>query len=282
MTPIRLREGIRKVVAGLQGNGSTVGFVPTMGALHRGHLQVIDIALSQCDHVVVSIYVNPTQFNDAKDLETYPRDLGADVELLLPYGEKVTVFAPDSSEVYGEHVASISYDFQGLEKVMEGSFRPGHFEGVGTVLKLLFKIVQPDKGFFGEKDFQQLQIIRKLVEIENIPIEIIGVPIQRESDGLALSSRNRKLSEAHRNAAPLLHSILQQVRSDFGKKDILSIHKWVADQFQKAPLLNLEYFEIAQTIDLEPVQKIQQGRQYRAFLAVFAGDVRLIDNIALI
>lgn len=276
------RLEISQAVANLRKSGKTIGFVPTMGALHNGHASLIDYALAQqCDIVVVSIFVNPTQFNNKEDLKQYPRNLNADLEFLKPFGEKLLVFAPDAVEVYGKEIKSKEYDFAGLDKVMEGAFRPGHFEGVATVLSYLFEIVKPDKAFFGEKDFQQLQIIKKLVEIETIPIKIIGAPINRNEDGLAQSSRNVRLSPAHRQAAPFIYQILMQVKKDFKLKSTPELKDWVQQQFADHELLTLEYFEIADARSLNPAEKDQNLGDFRAFIAVFAGDVRLIDTLAL-
>ena len=275
------RREISQAVAEQKKAGNSVGFVPTMGTLHNGHASLINYALDHCDHVVVSIYVNPTQFNNASDLKNYPRDLDADLSFLKPYGNKITVFAPDSFEVYGENVVSKNYDFGGLEKEMEGKFRPGHFEGVGTVLKHLFEIVKPDKAFFGEKDFQQLQIVRKLVEIESIPVEIIGCPINRHQDGLAESSRNKRLTKEQLEVAPFIYKMLSKVKEDFNSKEINKINHWVKEQFEAHNNLKLEYFEIADTATLKTISEKQPDAKYRAFIAAFLGDVRLIDNIAL-
>ncbi|KKK62070.1 hypothetical protein LCGC14_3008020, partial [marine sediment metagenome] len=268
--------------ANLRKTSKTIGFVPTMGALHKGHASLIDFALEQqCDSVIVSIFVNPTQFNNKEDLKHYPRTLEADLDFLKPYGDKIIVFTPDAQEVYGDEVKSKDYNFQGLDKVMEGAFRPGHFEGVGTVLSHLFTIVKPDKAFFGEKDFQQLQIIRKLVEIEAIPVEIIGAPINRNDDGLAESSRNQRLTPEYREAAPFIYKTLRQVKADFSIKSIEDLKSWVIEQFAAHELLKLEYFEIADPHTLKSAKNDQKSGDFRAFIAVFAGDVRLIDTLAL-
>lgn len=276
------RLEISQAVANLRKSGKTIGFVPTMGALHDGHASLIDFALAQqCDKVVVSIFVNPTQFNNKEDLEQYPRTFNADIEFLKPYGEMLLVFAPDPQEVYGEEIKCIDYDFAGLDKVMEGAFRPGHFKGVGTVLSHLFEIVKPDKAFFGEKDFQQLQIIKKLAEIEAISVKIICAPISRDKDGLARSSRNVRLTLEHRQAAPFIYQILKQVKADFSLKSTADLKEWVEQQFSDHKLLKLEYFEIADANTLKPAKKHQKSVDFREFIAVFAGDVRLIDTLAL-
>lgn len=276
------RLEISQAVANLRKSRKTVGFVPTMGALHNGHASLIDFALAHhCDVVVVSIFVNPTQFNNKEDLDHYPRTLKADIEFLEPYGEMLLVFTPDPQQVYGEEIKSKDYDFAELDKVMEGAFRPGHFEGVATVLSHLFEIVKPHKAFFGEKDFQQLRIIKKLVEIEAIPVKIIGAPINRDEDGLAQSSRNVRLSPEHRQVAPFIFQTLKQVKADFSLKSPADLKDWVQQQFADQELLKLEYFEIADARSLKPAEKDQKSGDFRAFIAVFAGDVRLIDTLAL-
>lgn len=275
------RRELEEAVADHKKSGNTVGFVPTMGALHDGHGSLIRFALGYSDVVVVSIFVNPTQFNNAEDLKNYPRTLDSDLEFLKQFGEKVLVFAPDAATVYGSEVKSRDYDFGGLEQVMEGAFRPGHFEGVGTVISHLFAIVKADTAFFGEKDFQQLQIIRKLVEIENIPIQIMAAPISRSDDGLAESSRNLRLTPKKRAAAPFIYKTLQQVKQDYKTKSLAAIKDWVKGEFEKNDQLHLEYFEIADAKTLKTVHEKNETSQPRAFIAIFADDVRLIDTLAL-
>ena len=259
----------------------SIGFVPTMGALHQGHISLVAQALKACDKVIVSIFVNPTQFDNPSDLQKYPRTLDNDVELLSALSQDVIVFAPNPAEIYGEEIVSEHFTFDGLEDQMEGKFRKGHFNGVGTVVKKLFEIVQPDKAFFGEKDFQQLQIIRKLVEKNNLNIEIIGCPIDREGSGLARSSRNERLAPEQRLKARFLYETLTRVRQDFGTKSATEITHWVEDQFNANPELKLEYFEIADVETLQTIEETRDGKKYRAFIAAYSGEIRLIDNIAL-
>ena len=275
------RPQISAAVANHKKKGAKVGFVPTMGALHRGHASLFDFAQKNCDLVVVSIFVNPTQFNNPKDLETYPRDLQADLAFLEGINPNILVFAPSTTTIYGENVSALDFDFDGLDAVMEGAFRPGHFEGVATVLKYLFEIVNPDMAFFGEKDYQQLQIIKKLVELEQIPVEIIGCPISRHDDGLAESSRNQRLSKQHREAAPFIYKTLMQAKSLFNDKSTTEVEAFVENEFKGHALLNLEYFEIANANSLAHAREKKADEQYRAFIAAFADEVRLIDNIAL-
>lgn len=259
----------------------TIGLVPTMGALHTGHISLVKKALSENDLVVVSIFVNPTQFDKKDDLEKYPRSLERDINLLKTVSEKIVVFAPTVDEIYGDHVKSESYEFDGLDKVMEGEFRAGHFDGVGTIVELLLRTVAPNKAYFGEKDFQQLQIIRKMAEIKKLPYTIIGCPIEREPHGLAMSSRNERLSKTTREQAGFIHETLQATKSKFGTESATTIADWVKSEFEKNPVFNLEYFEITDEATLTPMLKKQDNQKYRAFIAVYADGVRLIDNLRL-
>lgn len=259
----------------------TIGLVPTMGALHLGHMSLVKKALSENDLVVVSIFVNPTQFDKKDDLEKYPRTFEQDIDLLKSVSDNIMVFAPTVDEIYDNNVVSESYEFDGLDKVMEGEFRTGHFDGVGTIVELLLKTVSPDKAYFGEKDFQQLQIIRKMVETKNLPYTIVGCPIEREPHGLAMSSRNKRLSKNTREQAGFIYDTLQTAKAKFGTNNVLDIKDWVESEFENHPLFDLEYFEIADENTLTPTLKIQDNQKYRAFIAVYADGVRLIDNLRL-
>ena len=258
-----------------------IGLVPTMGALHRGHLALVEQAILENDLVVVSIFINPTQFNNKKDLESYPKTLKQDLSMLHRVQGELLVFAPLVSEMYGGTVASRIYNFDGLDKVMEGSYRPGHFNGVGTIVEELLLLVKPDRAYFGEKDFQQLQIIRKMVANRKLPVEIIGCPIVREKGGLALSSRNERLSVRLRREASFIYGTLKTAKAKFGTKSARYVVDWVRRQFKNHPDLDLEYVEIADVDTLTPVMRKRKNIKYRAFIAVYANGVRLIDNIAL-
>ncbi|MBT8302067.1 MAG: pantoate--beta-alanine ligase [Maribacter sp.] len=259
----------------------SLGLVPTMGALHIGHAALVKRAVKENDVVVVSIFVNPTQFNNAVDLEKYPKTLEADIEVLSEISKSIIVFVPNIDEMYSEEVKSVNYDFDGLEHVMEGAFRAGHFDGVGTIVESLLTLVKPDNAYFGEKDFQQLQIIRKLTEIRKIPVNIIGCPIVREPNGLALSSRNEQLTQNIRKEAAFIYTTLKSAKKKFGTKSAKYIKDWVTEQFGKHPDFELEYIEITQAKTLIPIIRKQKNEKYRAFIAVYAEGVRLIDNIAL-
>jgi len=281
MQIFREKTPLQEAISALKASGKTIGFVPTMGALHLGHLSLVKHASTQCDIVVVSIFINPTQFDNPADLENYPRTLDNDISLLQDLGLNLIIFTPNAYELYGNKVEAEQFIFDGLENEMEGKFRTGHFNGVGTVVKKFFEIVQPEKAFFGEKDYQQLQIIKRLTEKYNLPIEIIGCPIDREINGLARSSRNERLSAEVRNEAAFIYDTLKRVKEKFGTDSAKSINLWVISQFEQHPVLKLEYFEIADNVSLKTAEEKKDGVQYRAFIAAFAGDVRLIDNIAL-
>lgn len=276
------KSELSHLIDDFKANNSTIGFVPTMGALHDGHLSLVEKGLSENAIVVVSIFVNPTQFDNQEDLVKYPRTLETDVKLLKTVSnDKIVVYAPTVEDIYEGKVQSQSFKFDGLENEMEGAFREGHFDGVGTIVKRLFEIVRPNRAYFGEKDFQQLQIIKKLVELYHIPVEVIGCPIHRAEDGLAMSSRNTRLTADHRIAAPFIYKTLNSAKTKFGTKSAKKVTEWVEKQFSKQPLLELEYFIIADTETLKPVKRKSTKKTYRAFIAVYAGDIRLIDNIAL-
>ena len=260
--------------------GTSIGFVPTMGALHKGHLSLIEQAKKENDIVVVSIFVNPTQFDKKEDLINYPKTIDSDLSLLKSVYCDI-VFTPTAEEIYSNNIQSQLFDFDGLEHQMEGKFRDGHFDGVGTIVKRLFEIVKPHKSYFGEKDFQQLQIIRKMTEKHKIPVIIIGCEIYREKDGLAMSSRNSRLTKEHREVAPFIYKTLKKAKKEFGTKNALEVVSWVENEFKNHPLLELEYFEIADEDTLQPIKSKDNKRKYRAFIAVFADKIRLIDNISL-
>jgi len=258
----------------------TIGFVPTMGALHHGHLFLIEQAKKKNDIVVVSIFVNPTQFNSKEDLENYPKTLESDVEMLKNIHCDV-LFVPSVEEIYHENIVSEKFDFDGLEHQMEGKFREGHFDGVGTIVKTLFEIVAPNNAYFGEKDFQQLQIVKKLVKKYTFAISIKGCAIFREKDGLAMSSRNARLNIEQSKAAPFIYKVLKKAKKMFLTENHDFVTNWVENQFENHPLLKLEYFTIAEEKTLETIKIKEFNKKYRAFIAVFAGNIRLIDNLQL-
>lgn len=259
----------------------TLGLVPTMGALHEGHLSLIRRSKEENDLCLATIFVNPTQFDRKEDLDSYPSSLETDLQMLEESGCDA-VFIPTPEDIYENKIASEPFEFQGLDKVMEGRFRQGHFDGVATIVRKLFRITQPDRAYFGEKDFQQLQIIKKMVENQHIPVQVIPCEIYREEDGLAMSSRNRRLDAKQREEAILLYQTLlngkEMLKNGAGFE---IIHKMADEAFQSNPFLKLEYFEIAESDTLAPAISYDPSKKYRAFVAAFAGPVRLIDNIAL-
>lgn len=257
--------------------GLSIGFVPTMGALHKGHLSLLKKSSSNNKVSVVSIFINPTQFNSSSDLSTYPNNLKEDCSLLKSISEEVLVFAPDSKEIYGNKMYVKSFNFKGLDKFMEGEFRNNHFQGVATVVELLLDIVKPDRAYFGEKDFQQLQIIKSL----KTNIKIIGCETQREKSGLALSSRNNKLSSKSKKVASNIFKSLTFLKSNISNYNIKDLTNTVSDNINSFDQMNLEYLIIADEDKLVPTDTINFKKKYRAFISVFVDGIRLIDNIAL-
>ncbi|WP_333599188.1 pantoate--beta-alanine ligase [Flavobacterium sp.] len=260
---------------------TSIGFVPTMGALHQGHLSLIKEALLHNTIVVVSIFVNPTQFNNADDLAKYPRTLEKDIEKIKTVSDAIIVYAPSVDDIYKGKTISQHFDFDGLENQMEGKFRQGHFDGVGTIVKRLFEIVKPTHAYFGEKDFQQLQIIKKMVSKFEMPVNVVGCPIYRETNGLAMSSRNERLSEKERNQAAIIFKTITQAKKLFATKSAQEVTEFVAKTFEKQPDFELEYFQIADEATLLPCLRKNKTKTYRAFIAVFVNKVRLIDTISL-
>jgi pantoate--beta-alanine ligase len=252
-----------------------------MGALHSGHLALMQQSLIENTATVVSIFVNPTQFNNPEDLAKYPRNLEADLAKITDLSPNIIVYAPTVEDIYDGNPVSQSFDFDGLENQMEGKFRPGHFNGVGTIVKRLFEIVTPTNAYFGEKDFQQLQIVKKLVVKNQLPVTIIGCPIYREANQLAMSSRNERLSEEERNQAGLIYQTLTQAKIKFQNEDIGKVNQFVKETFENHPLFELEYFVIADEEKLLTCHNKDKNKNYRAFIAVFVNNIRLIDTISL-
>lgn len=273
-------QQIQSEVNAFRSQQKSIGFVPTMGALHEGHLALIRQARQENDVLVCSIFVNPKQFNNSQDLEKYPRTLKEDLKKLEAEGCDY-VFAPSNDEMYPEPVQE-EYDFGHLEKVMEGKFRPGHFNGVAIVVRRLFEIIRPDRAYFGEKDFQQLKIIRKLVEMIDMDIDIISVPISREQDGLAISSRNLRLTPEERKIAPRIYEIIKEARDQINRfATPADMKAWGIAQFEKENRLEPEYFEIVDMDDLTPIEQWKDTNRSILCVAVYLGQVRLIDNIVL-
>ncbi len=255
----------------------SIGFVPTMGALHRGHLSLIESSHLKCEVTIASVFVNPTQFNDKNDLKNYPRNLEQDLEKLAQLNCHA-VFIPSEEEMYPENDTRI-FDFDGMDSLMEGEHRPGHFNGVAQIVSKLFELVQPDVAFFGQKDFQQVAIIRKMVEKGQFPIEIESCPIIREEDGLAMSSRNLLLSPEHRKAAPLINKTLKQAFEKAQDLPLETLKKWVIETINESNVLKVEYFDVVDELTLVRASKLDKGNSCVGCIAVWAGNVRLIDNI---
>jgi len=261
--------------------GKVVGFAPTMGALHDGHISLYAAAAEENDLVISSIFVNPTQFNNNEDLIKYPRTVEADIKKLENSGFVHAVYLPEAEDIYPGGVVSKHYSFDGLEDQMEGASRPGHFDGVGTVVEELLRQVQPDNAYFGEKDYQQLAIVKKLVKLKNLPVTIKGIPTQRHESGLAMSSRNTRLTEAQRDAAKIIYKTLLKVKDWFRVVSVSEINSRVTDIFNSTPGMVMEYFMIADEETLRETDFFYRDRCYRAFIVVFVGNVRLIDNMHL-
>lgn len=257
--------------------GKTIGLVPTMGALHEGHAALVKRCVAENDIAVVSVFVNPTQFNNPEDLRLYPRTLEADCALLEKLDVDV-VFAPDVDEMYPEPDTRV-FDFGMLDKVMEGRFRPGHFNGVAQIVSKLFYAVKPDKAYFGEKDFQQLAIIREMVKQLQIPVEIIAVPIVREQSGLALSSRNMRLTPQQRETASEIFKTLEMSADLIEKQSVEDVKKFVVNRINNHDALSVEYFEIVDGETLQAISDWTDSQYIVGCIAVFCGEVRLIDNI---
>ena len=260
---------------------STIGFVPTMGALHAGHLALMQKSLMENDNTVVSIFVNPTQFNNPDDLAKYPRTLQEDIIKLDALDPNIILYAPSVEDIYEGNVQSQSFDFDGLENQMEGKFRPGHFDGVGTIVKRLFEIIEPTNAYFGEKDFQQLQIVKKMVAKNNLKVSIIGCPIFRESNELAMSSRNERLTTQEREEAAIIFKTLTTAKEKFKTESVAKISEWVSKFLAEKPRFTLEYFTIADEETLLSCSRKNKNKKYRAFIVVLVNNIRLIDTISL-
>ena len=277
---LKNRKELSDYILKIKENGQKIGFAPTMGALHEGHLSLYEKARKENDIVISSIFVNPTQFNNPEDLEKYPRTIEKDIELLQQTQNVDAVYIPQIEDIYSNGLERKNYNFEGLENEMEGKFRPGHFDGVGTVVEELFRQVQPNNAYFGEKDFQQLMIIKKLVEKLSLPINIIGMPIYREKNGLAMSSRNMRLTPEQRESAKIIFETLVKVKGLFHQQTLDEVHQFVENTLKNSDF-ELEYFIIANENTLREISEIKSNETYRAFIVVVIDGVRLIDNIQL-
>ncbi|RLD81258.1 MAG: pantoate--beta-alanine ligase [Bacteroidetes bacterium] len=270
-------DGIRDEVVAMRAKGLSIGFVPTMGALHEGHLSLLRQAIEENDISICSIFVNPIQFSNEQDLSKYPRTLDDDCKKLEKAGCDL-VFAPSVDEMYPDGESEKFY-FGPLEEVMEGAHRPGHFNGVAVVVKRLFEICLPHRAYFGEKDFQQLMIIKVLVKQVNMPVEIIGCPIIREDDGLAMSSRNARLSPEERVNAAFIYKALSKIKMRAGQKPLEDILSRITERLNSVPGMKVEYLQVADENTLLPIKYWDDAENIRVFVATFLGEIRLIDNL---
>lgn len=270
---------LEQYVARAKNNGRSIGFVPTMGALHRGHLSLVERCVKENDESVVSVFVNPTQFNNANDLATYPRTEEEDARLLVEAGVSV-VFMPSVEAVYPDGTErDHEFDLGAAAEVMEGKYRPGHFQGVAQVVSRLFLLVRPDRAYFGEKDFQQIAVIRNMVRSEGIDVEIVACPIKRADDGLALSSRNALLTPEQRKVAPEIHAALMESKAYMMNHSLQATHDTVVDRLNAVPGMRVEYFEIVDAETMQPIDDWAEARWIVGCITVYCGAVRLIDNI---
>ena len=280
MKVINKTSDLQAIIEQFKNDGKSIGLVPTMGALHKGHLSLVKNSISNNDITVVSIFVNPTQFNNPNDLASYPRTVDKDLELLQTVGCDI-VFAPEADDIYSksETDSRFEFDFEGLDKVMEGKFRPGHFNGVVQIVSKLFDLVRPNRAYFGEKDFQQLAIIRLMTRRYNLPIEIVPCPIVREDSGLALSSRNSLLKDNEKQVASHIYAVLNESRQFVPQTEVEELKQCAIAAIEQKPELRVEYFDIVDGHTLKSIGKWDECDYVVGCITVFCGNVRLIDNI---
>jgi len=278
MRVVKTISELKSLISGYKQENKTVGLVPTMGALHAGHKSLVDRARKENDIVVVSVFVNPTQFNNKQDLATYPRTEERDCALLEAAGCDV-VFMPAVEEVYPEP-DNRQFDLGAVAEVMEGAHRPGHFNGVAQIVSKLFGFVEPDRAYFGEKDFQQIAVIRKMVQLEGFKLQIVACPIKREDDGLALSSRNVRLTAEQRQLAPNIYRVLKESCNFAKSHTVAETEKFVVDSLNVLPQMEVEYYSIVDALTMQPVSDWDDADSITGCITVYCGEVRLIDNIA--
>ncbi len=281
MVLFRKKSNLIIKLTNLKKNNFKIGLVPTMGALHKGHISLVERSIKENDYSIVSIFINPAQFNNKKDLKSYPKNLTKDCNYLDSISSDIIIFAPEINDIYDNNLSVKKFNFYGLDKFMEGKYRKGHFNGVATIVSYLFRLVKPNNAYFGEKDFQQLRIIQQLVIDNNIPVNVIGCETIREKDGLALSSRNIKLSKHYRKIASKVYEVINYARINFASMSLVEIYTYVDKFFDNISEIKLEYFTIAESKFLQPVKEKMKNKQYRAFIAVKLDGVRLIDNMEL-
>lgn len=278
MRVVKTISELKSLISGYKQENKTVGLVPTMGALHAGHKSLVDRARKENDIVVVSVFVNPTQFNNKQDLATYPRTEERDCALLEAAGCDV-VFMPAVEEVYPEP-DNRQFDLGAVAEVMEGAHRPGHFNGVAQIVSKLFGFVKPDRAYFGEKDFQQIAVIRKMVQLEGFKLQIVACPIKREDDGLALSSRNVRLTAEQRQLAPNIYRVLKESCNFAKSHTVAETEKFVVDSLNALPQMEVEYYSIVDALTMQPVSDWADADSITGCITVYCDEVRLIDNIA--
>lgn len=278
MRVVKTISELKSLISGYKQENKTVGLVPTMGALHAGHKSLVDRARKENDIVVVSVFVNPTQFNNKQDLATYPRTEERDCALLEAAGCDV-VFMPAVEEVYPEP-DNRQFDLGAVAEEMEGAHRPGHFNGVAQIVSKLFGFVEPDRAYFGEKDFQQIAVIRKMVQLEGFKLQIVACPIKREDDGLALSSRNVRLTAEQRQLAPNIYRVLKESCNFAKSHTVAETEKFVVDSLNALPQMEVEYYSIVDALTMQPVSDWADADSITGCITVYCGEVRLIDNIA--
>ncbi len=281
MILFRKKSNLIIKLTNLKKNNFKIGLVPTMGALHKGHISLVERSIKENDYSIVSIFINPAQFNNKKDLKSYPKNLTKDCNYLDTISSDIIIFAPEINDIYDNNLSVKKFNFYGLDKFMEGKYRKGHFNGVATIVSYLFRLVKPNNAYFGKKDLQQLRIIQQLVIDNNIPVNVIGCETIREKDGLALSSRNIKLSKHYRKIASKVYEVINYARINFASMSLVEIYTYVDKFFDNISEIKLEYFTIAESKFLQPVKEKMKNKQYRAFIAVKLDGVRLIDNMEL-
>ena len=271
----------KKILDYLNKTEKSIGLVPTMGALHIGHISLIERALIENEIVIVSIFINPTQFDNEIDLDKYPRDIKSDIIKIKEIDDQIIIYNPFIQDIYNDNLNVKNFNFGFIGRELEGHHRKNYFNAVATIVEKLFKLFNPERAYFGEKDYQQILIIKSLIIKSSLNIKIITCPIIRDFDDLALSSRNKLLSEKERKIAPIIFKTLLDVKNNFKSGKIDKLKRNIYNNFKSIPLLKLEYLEIRENITLKPIKKINKKNKYRAFIAVIVGKIRLIDNIEL-
>ena len=271
----------KEILDFLNKTNKSIGLVPTMGALHAGHESLIKKALIENEIVIVSIFVNPTQFDNKDDLINYPRNLESDVEKIKKLNSKIIIYSPLIKDLYVDNIIVKDFNFGFIGNELEGHFRKNHFNSVATIVEKLFNLFKPNRAYFGEKDYQQILIIKNLILKSNLNVELTSCPTVRDHDGLALSSRNDLLSEKERKIAPIIYKTLLNVKNKIKNEQIESVIFKIENEFESTPSLKLEYLEIREALSLKPLKKINKEKKYRAFISARIGKIRLIDNIEL-